>query len=178
LYLQQLEQGKYSLSDSLGDYSSEYQLEQLINQSNNDSWAFFNDALGFPAQETYAHSLGLASFSTKTNSLSPNDMTTLLYQLYTGKLLTKEHTDLILSYMKDTNEEGYIPAALPASTTVYHKTGLLDDNVHDGAIVDDGTHTYVLTIFSNGKGYLDYDARANVFSEIITALNQSLNASH
>ncbi len=170
-FLKNVQDGKDSLDEPVGIYPASYQLQQLINQSNNDSWDYFNNILGFQAQEPYAESIGAGSFKSNPNSWTANDMAKLLSQLYQGKLLDKNNTDLLLSFMHETIEERFIPPALPANAKVYHKTGNLDDLAHDGAIIDDGTHRYVLAIFSDGQGNFDYDQRAAVFHDIVKAVN-------
>ncbi|MEI6477652.1 MAG: serine hydrolase [bacterium] len=169
-FLQQVEKGTYSLSQKLGNGTAKYQLQQMINQSNNDSWDLFNDLLGLPNEETFAHGVGLSSYDSSTNSLSSNDMATLLLKLYNGTLLNKDNTALLLSYMQKTNEESLIPAALPKGTKAYHKYGEYEDNVHDAAIVSDGKHLYILTIYTNGKGFYKYDERTETIHQIVKAV--------
>jgi beta-lactamase class A len=174
LLLKRVEDGSLHLDDPLGYDTVQYQLEQMVNQSNNDSWAFVNDLLTLSGEEDYAKSIGLTSFTTSTNSVSPNDMALLLKKLYDGELLNKEHTDLLLSYMQNTNEDGLISAAVTNGATVYHKYGELDDNVHDIAIIDDGSHPYVLAIYTNGQGYQDYDLRAQMIQEMTKAVGNAI----
>lgn len=173
-FLSQVEAGTHSLTEELGDYTTQEQLQLMVNQSNNDSWAFFNDMLGFPAQEEYAKSIDVTSYVSSENSLSASDMTNLLSLLYKGKLLNAADTKLLLSYMVDTVDEELIPAALPTSATVYHKYGALEDNVHDSGIVVEGDQSYVISIFTNGKGYYNYDQRATTFAELMDAIEANL----
>lgn len=172
LFLKEVENGSQSLPANIGSYPAQYQLEQLVRYSNNDSWSLLNGQLSDNARQAYATNIGLSSYQEKANTLNANDYALLLEKLYQGELLSQDHTKLLLSYMQDTNEENYIPAALPKTSQVYHKTGTLEDTVHDGAIVKNNNHLYVLVIFSNGKGFLDYDYRAAVFRKIIEAVDR------
>lgn len=176
LFLKGVEAGTYSLNQPLGDYNASYQLQQMINQSNNDSWSFFNTLLGFPAEQSFATSLGLTSYQSDQNSFSPNDMATLLKKLYSGELLNQSDTKLLLSYMQNTNEESLIPAGLPQGAIVYHKYGELDDKVHDAAIIQDKNHTFILTIYSSGDENEDYDRRAAIFHQIVQAITTNLSS--
>jgi beta-lactamase class A len=55
--------------------------------------------------------------------------------------------------LTNTKYEAGIPAGVPAGTTVIHKTGELDAQVNDAAIVTGGKNgTYVLTVMTNGPG--------------------------
>ncbi len=166
LFLQKVQNGGASLDDPMGAYSAGFQLQQLINQSNNDSWDLINNFLGFPAELSFADSLGLKAYSADNNTLSTNDMATLLQKLYQGQLLNADNTKLFLSYMENTNEESYIPPAIPDNVKLYHKTGLIDDYVHDGAIIDDGQNPFILVIFTNGNGTYNDDRRAQLFKDL------------
>lgn len=154
-YYHLVEKGVLSLNDTVGPYPASYQLQQMINQSNNDSWNAINDAVGGNDElQAYAKSIGL-EYNVDGNLMSVKDMATLLTKLYTGKLLTTEHTKALLSYMQHTNDETLIPSVLPSGLTVYHKYGELVDGttnvLHDAAIVTDGSNTYAVVIYSDGK---------------------------
>jgi beta-lactamase class A len=166
-YLHRVEAGQANLQEKIGPYSAEFQLRQLINQSNNDSWSFFNDRVTLAEQEVYARSLGLLSFRADQNSLTAADAAELLRLLQAGQLLNGEHTALLLSAMRETNEERFIPPAVTApGVEVYHKTGTYRSYVHDLALLRRGGETYVLAIFTNGRGQEEYDRRAVLIREI------------
>jgi len=154
-YYHLVEKGILSLEDSIGPYPASYQLQQMINQSNNDSWNAINDAVGGNDElQSYATSIGL-QYKVDGNLISTKDMATLLTKLYAGKLLNADHTKTLLSYMQNTNNETLLPSVLPRGLTIYHKYGELSDGainvLHDAAIVTDGTNTYALVIYSDGK---------------------------
>jgi len=165
-YLQQVQAGNFSLDDQLGDYSAEFQLEQLVNQSNNDSWDEFYGLLGLDEISQYAKSIGLTQFDINANTDSPADLALLLRKLYTGELLNSTYTTQLLSYMQDTEEERFLPSGISSQTTLYHKIGLLGDNVHDVGIIVLPGRTLVAAIYSNGNGSADYDNRASAFTSI------------
>ena len=78
-------------------------------------------------------------------------MADVLKQLSTGKLLNAEHTQELLGYMQQTNNERLIPAAVGPGITVQHKYGQLEGYLHDAAILSSGDRSYALTLYSWGE---------------------------
>jgi beta-lactamase class A len=169
-FLHEVEAGKASLSESVGDETAAWQLQEMVQDSNNDSWVLLNTAVGGANLQTYARGLGLSSFNYEDNTLTAADDATLLKLLYQGKLLNTADTNLVLSYMQNTNDQTLIPAALPAGVTVYQKYGELDNTVHDGAIIEDGSAKFVLVIYSNSTEVVDYAARTAIIHQITAAV--------
>lgn len=154
-YYHLAERGVLSLDDMVGPYPASYQLQQMINQSNNDSWNAINEALGGNDElQAYAKSIGL-HYNVDGNLMSAADMATLLTKLYTGKLLNADHTKTLLSYMQHTNDEMLISSVLPSGLTIHHKYGELVDGttnvLHDAAVVTDGSNTYAIVIYTDGR---------------------------
>lgn len=172
--LQQIEKGNLDINAPLGAYTVGFQLQQMVNQSNNDSWDYFNNLYPLTSQQNFARSIGINSFTWNQNTLSPNDDVTLLQKLYTGQLLNTSDTQLLLGYMQNTNEEGLLPSGLPNGWQIYHKYGELDDNVHDGGIITNGNQVFILAIFTNGQGDEDYTARAAIFTQAVQAITAEL----
>lgn len=136
-YYHLVETGAASLDDPLGNYTAGFQLREMIQQSDNDSWSLIMDAVGHEQLTEYAGSLGV-SYDPEINTLTPAEMATILAGVYSGTLLTAGDTAQLLSYMQDTNYETLIPAAVPEGITVFHKYGLLDDELHDAAVLAQG----------------------------------------
>lgn len=154
-YYHLVERGVLSLDDTVGPYPASYQLQQMVNQSNNDSWNAINEAVGGNDElQAYAKSIGL-HYNVDGNLMTAADMATLLAKLYTGKLLNADHTKTLLSYMQHTNDETLISSVLPSGLTIYHKYGELVDGttnvLHDAAVVTDGLNTYAIVIYTDGK---------------------------
>jgi beta-lactamase class A len=165
-FLHQVELGNASLNEMIGVQTAKWQLQQMIQQSNNDSWALLNHNLGYQNLNNYAHQIGLSSFDFDTNNIPASDEVLLLQELYNGQLLNQTHTDLLLSFMQDTNNEDLIPAALPSETTVYHKYGILDNNVHDVAIIKHNNKSFAIAIFTNSNDPVNYQQRTELFHKI------------
>jgi beta-lactamase class A len=178
LYLHDVEKGTQSLSDHFAGYSARYQLQQLIQQSDDNAWVMFNDELGHPALASYAQSLGLTSYDPDSNYISSADMAALLQELYSGQLLDQAHTELLLSYMQNTNYEDFIPPAVPESYQVYHKVGFVDGELNDAAIITNGKEKFVLSIFTNNPNVAkgsDTAMRAQLMQKITQAAILYLN---
>lgn len=168
-YYHQVEDGTLSLDDPVGDYSSGFQIMEMIQNSNNDAWSAIMDVVGYPQLQVYAATVGVV-YDPETNDLTPAELATILAKLYTGRLLSQEHTAKLLSFMQDTNDESLIPAALPAGITVYHKYGLLDGELHDTAILTSGTLAYVLVVCTNSQDESDNAERTEVIHQLTQAV--------
>jgi beta-lactamase class A len=172
-YYQLVEAGTASLDDPLGDFTSGFQIREMVQDSDNDSWSLLMDAVGHSRLQSYAASIGV-SYDPEANTLSAADMARVLAELYAGKLLDPEDTQELLSYMQNTNYESLIPAAIPDTVTVFHKYGLLDTELHDAAILTDGAAGCVLVIYTKGNGLDDVQERTGVIHEITRAVTGAL----
>ncbi|MET4096869.1 serine hydrolase [Arthrobacter sp. UYCu712] len=168
-YYHQVESGAASLDDRLGAYDSGFQLREMIQQSDNDSWSLVMDAVGHAGLRDYAGSLGV-SYAPESNTLTAADMAGILAKLYSGSLLDSEHAAQPLSYMQGTNYEALIPAAVPDGIEVFHKYGLLDDELHDAAILAQDGRAYALVIYTKGASLADVPERTEVIRQLTTAV--------
>jgi beta-lactamase class A len=178
-FLTEVEDDQQSLEQTArGATTAQYQLQQMINQSNNDSWQYFLDTLGLQKEQDFAHQQGWTSFNVSTNYLAVDDLADLLQKLWKGQLLSKDHTQLLLSYMQNTNYETLIPPAIPAGAEVWHKYGALEDDLHDASIIKtaDG-HVYALVIMTNGNGRWAYDERTALFHALVQATFKGVDGS-
>lgn len=172
-YYHLVETGAASLDDPLGAYTAGFQLREMVQQSDNDSWSLIMDAVGHSELTDYAASLGV-DYDPETNTLTPAEMTRILAGIYSGTLLDADDTAQLLSYMQDTNYETLIPAAVPDGITVFHKYGLLDDELHDaGILARDGT-AYALVIYTKGQDLSDVPERTEVIHQLTQAVAGAL----
>lgn len=149
-YLHEVEQDNRSLTQKVGDVPARQQIKQMINQSNNDSWAALNQNLTYTKIQAYAQSIGVNSYKPKENTITASDEALLLQLLYKRELLNEEDTTLLLSYMQNTNNEAMIPKVIPTGATIYHKYGQLEDRLHDASIVEFNQRPIVLVIYTKG----------------------------
>ncbi len=165
-FLHQVEAGQESLSENLGGNTAQYELQQMIVVSDDDAWTTLNNELGYGQLQTYATQLGLSGYNATSDTIGSSDIALLLEKLYNGQLLNATDTQLFLGYMKQANYRDFIVPAVPSGDTIYHKIGLINDNVHDAAIITHGTQALVLVIFTNGNGVYNWPARATAMQQI------------
>jgi beta-lactamase class A len=168
-FLHQVEAGQESLSETINGSSAEYEIQQMIVVSDDNAWDALNTELGYPQLQAYADSIGVNSFQSIPNTVTSADMALLLQKLYGGQLLNASDTQLLLSYMKQANYREYIVPAVPSGDTIYHKIGLYEDNVHDEAIITNGSKAFVIVIFTNGNGTYNWPGRAQLMQQITKA---------
>lgn len=149
-YFTQVEAGTKTLEQPINGFSAQHQLQQMINQSNNESWSALNLAVGHAELEAYAHSIGMASYQFSGNTLQAKDEALLLSKLARGELISEKNRALLYSYMQNTNNEDMIPVVVPEGATLYHKYGQLEDRLHDAAIVEYKDRPLVLVIYTKG----------------------------
>lgn len=167
LFLHQVEEGKYSLTEQVGGLSMEAQLRLLIEESDNTAWVNFDKVLGSGALEQYASQVGLKNYDYSRNTTTSSDIALLLEKLYNQKLLNKKNTQLLLSFMQNASESRYIPAAVSKKAKVYHKAGHLEDRVHDAAIIDSNGRPFVLVIFTKANsGQYDFSLGTQIMHDI------------
>lgn len=167
------ETGQLSLTAPLGGGTAAFQIQLMIQQSNNESWALIVGAIGYQRIHDYAASIGIA-YDRTFNTLSPAETARTLGLLYNGELISGEHTAQLLSYMQHTNYETLIPAAVPPGITVFHKYGLLNGNLHDASILVRNGHAYVFVVYTLGAGMADIPARAAVIHQLTHAVVSGL----
>ncbi|MFP3579040.1 serine hydrolase [Arthrobacter sp. fls2-241-R2A-200] len=172
-YYHLVETGAASLDDQLGAYSAAFQLQAMIQQSDNDSWSLIEHAVGYQGLTDYAASLGV-NYNPNDNTLTTADMARILAGLYSGRLLNSADTAQLLSTMQDTNDETLIPAALPAGVTVYHKYGELGGELHDAAILTKDGHTYALVIYTKAEDLGSVEERTDVIHQLTAAVTDAV----
>lgn len=157
--LQGVESGKYKLTQPLGGSTFKYQLQQMINQSNNNSWDLFNNLIGFNGEQKVADQLGLTGVDMNQTHMTTDAVSQLLLKLYKGEALQTENRDLLFSYMQNTETENRISPSIPKGVTFYHKTGTFNGGVHDAAIVIHSKNPFVLVFFSNDTKGTPWETR-------------------
>jgi beta-lactamase class A len=168
-YYHLVETGAASLDEPLGAYPASFQLQEMIQQSDNDSWSLIMNAIGHQELTDYASSLGV-QYDPESNTLAPADMARLLGRLYSGSLLNAADTMQLLSTMQNTNNETLIPAAVTAGITVYHKYGELGGELHDAGILDRDGHAYALVIYTKGEDLSSVPERTDIIHQVTGAV--------
>ena len=172
-YYHLVEIGRASLNARLGVSTAGAQIRQMVQQSNNDSWALILGALGQKGITDYAASIGI-TYDRTVNLLTPAEMARNLYLLYTGQLLNGPNTAQLLSYMQNTNYETLIPPAVPPGVGVYHKYGLLFGNLHDAAVLVKDGRAFVFVVYTRGIGYSDMGPRTRIIQQLTRTVTAAL----
>ncbi|MDE8589214.1 serine hydrolase [Arthrobacter sp. NQ4] len=172
-YYHLVENGQASLDEPMGDYDAAFQLEAMVNDSNNDSWLLLMDAVGHPQLTAYAASIGVA-YDPEQNLLTAADMALILKKLYAGELLDKDNTEQLLSYMQDTNNEDLIPAGSRSGVDVHHKYGEVSGELHDAALLSYRGSTFALVIYTENPEGVPDDGQAEVIRDLTRAVEDAL----
>lgn len=178
VYLHDVEQGQYTLSQNIDGYGTAQQLiQEMIEVSDNTAWNDLEGLLG-NQEQTYASSIGMNTYTGNGyNTMTAADEAKLLAQLAQGKLLNSSDQALLYSFMANTDDTDLIPAALPSSATVYNKYGELWGYLNDAAIVNYNSHNFVLVVFTNNPdGTTDEsDDQTSLIHAVTAAAFQDIN---
>ena|SRR5579859_1334338 len=84
------------------------------------------------------------------NTTTSNDLAALWAAEAQGQLGGGAAQAWLYPLLTGTATEGGVPAGAGTGATVVHKTGVLDQEVNDAALVRSGNKTYVLTVMTDG----------------------------
>jgi beta-lactamase class A len=172
-YYHLVETGRASLTAPLGASTAGAQIRQMVQQSNNDSWALILRAVGQRGITDYAASIGI-TYDRTVNLLTTAEMARTLQLLYTGKLLNPRNTAQLLSYMQNTNFETLIPPAVPPGVGIYHKYGLLFGNLHDASVLVKDGRAFVFVVYTRGLNYSDMGPRTRIIQQLTRTVTAAL----
>ncbi|BCW71565.1 serine hydrolase [Arthrobacter sp. NicSoilB8] len=172
-YYHLVETGRASLTAPMGVSTAGAQIRQMVQQSNNDSWALILAAVGQRGITDYAASIGI-TYDRTVNLLTPAEMARTLQLLYTGQLLNARNTAQLLSYMQHTNYETLIPPAVPPGIGVFHKYGLLYGNLHDASVLVKDGRAFVFVVYTRGLNYSDMGPRTRIIQQLTRTVTAAL----
>jgi beta-lactamase class A len=139
-----------------GDCYTRAELMRRIGQDSDNTAAHIlvRYAGSATALNQYASQHGVtASAFFYPNTTTSNDLARLWTSEANGSAGGAPAQALLYPLLTHTSFEDGIPAGVPASTTVVHKTGQLDDVVNDAALVSSGPNgAYILAICTSGLG--------------------------
>lgn len=146
-------------------YSLKTLAKLSLKQSDNTAAHILASKIGVPMiQDTIEH-FGLTQTDINNNQTSPSDMTLLLQKIWDNQITTKAKTKELLGFMRQTDIEDRIPAKLPSSSIVYHKTGDAVGSLHDVGIIKEGDTVFILSILTSDIGK-DESVTKQAISEI------------
>lgn len=168
-YYHLVETGKATLDQQVGNWPASFQLHELVNISDNDSWTDLKDVITRDGLSDYIHSLGI-TYDEPNNAVAPSEMSQFLAKFYSAKAINRTDTKTILGDMQNTNMEQMIPAVTPSSITVYHKYGLYNGTLADVGILTDGKNSYAVAIYTQNTDDSDDLARISVIRSLAAAI--------
>lgn len=169
-YFAQAQKGAVSLDTVMSNgQTAQYNLQQMIVLSDNDAWTLLNSYLTHAKLISQAKTIGMTAYDPDNNVLTADDMARLLQQLYNGTLINQTNRDMLMGWMQKANYRNYIVADVPDGYTVYHKVGVVDDLLHDVAIITKGDEALELVIYTDGGETYQTDTQANMIQGITTA---------
>ena len=167
--LSQVEKGKATLAEPLGAYNVGFQLEKTVNQSDPETWALLDDRFKPADQNKFATASGLqnTNVSIGKNLMSTEDVATLLRKLYKHEILGEVYVNKLFTYMQNTESENFFSPVFKLNSLVfYHKTGKLEGEAHDAAIVEHKANPFILVVFTVNNSNLDPNTRSGIMQKV------------
>jgi len=159
--LHDIEHNRFTMTEKLPNGQTiKDALKAMISVSDNDAGKALGELVGWKhadelAAEAGANHTDLDNYSSTgivdaDKRTTASDLTDLLDQLQSGKLLSPLHTQLVLNLMKKQVWRERIPAGVPDGIAVADKPGWLPGTQNDAAVVYGPKSTYVLVIMTDG----------------------------
>jgi beta-lactamase class A len=146
-------------------------LTVMINISDNTCGRALGSILGWGAQDEALEAEGFTNTDLATpQQTSAADVGRLLERLNAGTLLSPDSTQRFMGLLKQQKVNNRLPMGLPAGTVIAHKTGDLDNFVHDAGIVYGPKTDYLVVVMSG-----PWNAPANAPAKFATLSQQLWN---
>jgi beta-lactamase class A len=147
--INRVNKGELSLEEKIEGRTLKELTKSMINQTENEAWEILNNFLGLKKIQGFGESLGMKNLNIYKNALSANDINILLQAIYQRKTASASLTNLLLSFMQNTETEDRIPQALPLGVIVYHKAGTWPETgTYSDAAIIKAESSFILTILS------------------------------
>lgn len=143
------------------EFNIDYLIEVMITESDNTAANMLIDHFGLEPLNNYFKKLGLSNtnivrkmmdFKSRKegieNFTSVSDVAYLLEEIYNNKLINKDFSQKCLEILKKQKAKDRIPAKLPSSTVVAHKTGLERGVCHDAGIVFTSNGDFLICVLT------------------------------
>jgi beta-lactamase class A len=140
-------------------------LNLMITISDNTCGQALGGILGWGSENPALAAEGFTETDLTTpQQTSARDVGLLFEDLYNGTLNSSASNAAFLALLKNQEVNDRLPAGLPAGTVIAHKTGNLDDVVHDAGIVYGPKTNYLVVVMSGG--WNEPDNAPNQFSAL------------
>ncbi len=108
------------------------------------------------------------------NYTSASDTVSILMEIYNGKLIDRDTSQMLLSFLSKQKINDRIPRYLPKNIKVAHKTGLERGVVHDAGIIFSSKGDYVICVFT--KKVKDYSKAKKFIARVSLATYNNLTS--
>lgn len=150
--MKRIESNQMKWDDQIAGKSVDACLSTMIVESDNTCAEAFGKQIGWSGVQADVRSLGMGSTNYESTDFvsTANDQALFLVKLQSGTLMKNENKDKLLELMKRQRYRSGVPAGV--SAPVADKVGFMGGLLHDSAIVY-GSHTYVISVYSNGASW-------------------------
>ncbi len=133
-------------------YSLKSLIKLTLQQSDNTAAHILADKVGMDTIQEIITSWGMTQTDMGNNQTTSSDMAILFKKIYNNEITTPGKTKEMLSFMTHTDIEDRLPALLPSSTLVEHKTGDGVGFLHDVGIIVKNNHVFFLGVLTSDIG--------------------------
>ena len=145
-----------------------------LKESDNTAVHVLSIKIGEENVQKLVDSWGLKQTNMVNNKTTVYDIAILFEKIYKGEIANPQNTRELLEFMRQTETEDRLPAKLPDSIKVYHKTGDGEGFVHDLGIIETENRTYFLGVMSSDIGDTEEETKETI-AEISKRVFESLN---
>lgn len=146
-------------------------LDEMITVSDNYSALLLSEKIGLSAISSFLNENGFNESSIGSSGGSPTttayDTALFFEKLYKGDLANDKYTNEMLALLKSQQLNDEIPKYLPPEVTVAHKTGMIDNSLHDAGIVYSPKGDYIIAILSEGTSSEDFSEKIAQLSKVV-----------
>lgn len=133
-------------------YSIKSLIKLTLQESDNTAAHILAERIGLDTVQKMVNSWGMTQTSMADNETSSSDLAILFKKIYKDEITTPGKTKEFLSFMTHTDIEDRLPALLPTSTIVEHKTGDGVGFTHDVGIITKNNHVFFLGALTSDTG--------------------------
>lgn len=145
-----------------------------LKESDNTAAHVLSIKIGTDVIQKTISSWGLKQTNMVDNKTTVYDMGILFEKIYKNEIANEAKTNELFEFMTDTNFEDRIPAKLPTSTKIYHKTGDGEGFIHDIGIVETEKGVYILGVMTSDIGDTEGQTKQTI-AEISKKVFDSVN---
>ncbi|MDA0257001.1 MAG: class A beta-lactamase-related serine hydrolase, partial [Chloroflexi bacterium] len=128
-------------------------MQRMIQQSNNATAHALRERLTHGEVAAQATQLGMAQTVLGADFVrSAADIALFFQRLYAGEIVSPESSAAMLTLLGGQQIRNLLPEGLPDGLPIAHKTGLLEDYLHDAGIVQAPGGDYVIVALSRHDG--------------------------